>query len=115
MRLADLPAMLIFEGDGERDAVLRIGEEDGFSVYTFTVRTPRLIRMGGDDDNSVQLFLSGRWERFTGAGASTLADASVSVEILENSNKRSRYRLKVVIPGNVPEEIMARAETLSLC
>ena len=114
MRIGKLPAMLIFDGDGERDAVLRIGEEDGCAVYAFTVRTPRLIRMGGDDDNSVQLFLSGRWECFTAAGASSYPEASVTVEILENNNKRSRYRLRIMIPGRVPDEIMAKAETLSL-
>ena len=114
MRIDNLPAVFMFEGNEERDAVLRIGKEDGCMVYSFTVRTPRLIRMGCPDDNSVQLFLSGRWERFTATGASTLPDADVSVEILENNNKRSRYRIRIVLPGDMPDEIRARAETLEI-
>ena len=113
MVIERLPAVVDFEsGDPGRAAVLRIGEEGGNSIYMFTVLTPELIRMGNEDDNSVSLFLDGKWERFTASGLSSRSDASVSVTILENNNKRSRYRVRIEIPGPVPADLQAKAEGL---
>ncbi len=109
-----IPAVVNFESEeDDRKAVLRIGEEDGKAIYTFTVLTPRLIRMKDwNIDNTVSLLLDGRWESFTASGLSTLADAEVSAEILENNNKRSRYRIRIAIPGSVPGTLKAKAESL---
>ena len=116
MDICRLPAVIDFESDDDsRQAVLRIGEEDGKGIYTFTVLTPRLLRMKDwNIDNAVSLFLDGKWESFTPSGLSTLGSASISTEILENSNKRSRYRIRIEIEGKVPSSIKAKAETLIL-
>ena len=113
MIIEKLPALFNAESDDRsRAATLRIGEEGGMAVYTFTVMTPRLIRMGGSGDNAVGLFLDGRWETFTASGLSSRPDASVSVEILENNNKRSRYRIRIAVSGKVPQSLEAMAESL---
>lgn len=114
MDIRRLPAVASFCSDDEsRQAVLRIGEEGGKAVYTFTVLTPHLVRMRDwNVDNKVSLFLDGKWESFTPSGLSTIDGASVHSEILENNNKRSRYRIRIEIAGHVPASIQAMAETL---
>ena len=114
MRISGLPFVYIFESDDPgREAVLRIGEENGMTVYRFTVRTPLLIRMGDENDSHADLFLGGRWESFYASRRSTM-DIVPEVEILENNNRTSRYRMTIRIPSLCPEEIKARAEGLIL-
>ena len=115
MKIDKLPAVINAENaDGSAKAVLRIGEEDGKGIYMFTVRTERLIRMKDwREDNAVSLLLDGKWESFTASGLSTRDDARLSIEILENCNKGSRYRIRIEIPGSVPSSIEAKAEGIS--
>ncbi len=113
MVIEKLPVVAMFESDGKREAVLRIGESEGRAIYSFTVLTPFLRRMGDQDDNAVSLLLNGKWENFTVSGKST-CPALIKTEILENNNKRSRYRITITLDGAVPSSLDAKAEGLSI-
>ena len=113
MRIGKLPFVYMFDSvDPGREAVMRIGEEDGFTVFRLTVRTPLLLRMDDERDSRVEMLLGGRWESFYASGRSTLDGMVPSVEILENSWKTSRYRMTIRLPGPCPEEISVRVEGL---
>ncbi len=103
--------MVLFpDGDDMHKAVMRIDEKDGIR-FSFTVETPVLIRMKGSDDNRIVCEINGNRHSFTASG---LSDTEIvpAVEILENSNKRSRYRITFTMDLQLPFELRAWAEDL---
>ena len=113
-RIEKTPISFSFKPDNKRSGTLTIKEEDTKGIYIFEITTPVLYRMKDERDNRVSLYLNGRWETFTTGLYSSLEDASLSLTLLENNNKRSRYILKIETPQVLPIEIDAKAEGLSL-
>ena len=101
----------LFESKGIKSATLLAScTNDGY-VYDFEVTTDYLYRMKNRDDNFVELLFEGKWHYFTASCLSDLSDCDISFVLLENNNKRSRYRLS--IKSNLKAED-ARADGLSL-
>lgn len=95
-------------------ASLTIARDGNKTIYTFDVITKTLYRMGDDRDNKVELLLNGKWELFTPALNTTCEKADLKLEMLENNNKRSHYRLIISIEEDVPDEISARIEGVEI-
>ena len=104
--------MVLFpDSDGAHKALMRAESAEDGTGFTFTMETPFLQRMGSDDDNGVSLAVDGTRYCFKADGRGPLPS---SVTILENSNKRSRYRISFTLPVRVPFTLSAEAEGLEL-
>ncbi len=95
-------------------ASLKVYKEGRSTVFEFTVQTKRLYRMKDPSlDNRVELSVNrGKLYYFT---PSMLTDSpySFDVTLLENNNKKSRYKIKVYVDENV-ESYSAIAEGSTL-
>lgn len=110
-----LNEIVLFEGNDEIKAKLVVSELDSFYKYVFTIQTPLLYRMKNSSDNKVELMLAdGKWYSFYASLISEIEDAELALELLENNNKRNRYRLIIKLPVSYGLAIDARAEGLSL-
>ena len=112
MQIESLPIMLLFpDSDDTHKAVLRADGAGGAVRFSVTVETPRLTRMGASGDNAISVTVDGICHAFTASG---ISDIPSRVEILENNNKRSRYRISFSIEAAVPFSLSADAEGLLL-
>lgn len=112
MRVEEIPFSILFpESDGHHKAVLRAVPDGDDIRFLITAETPFLQRMGWDDDNSISVTIDGKSLSFRPSGK---GDIPFSTEILENNNKRSRYRISFSVPVRIPFELEARAEGLEI-
>ena len=82
-----------FENKGIRGAELSVSEENGKYRYVFTVTTDVLYRMKSEEDNKVKLKIDGVWYFFAPSLISDYPSLEIDAAILENNNKRSRYKV----------------------
>ena len=100
-----------FENANNRKATLKAFADNGKHSYEFEVETPILFRMRDEGDNKVELLFSDGWHSFYASTLSTKKEAEVSVQLLENNNKRSRYLISI---ASVDMAFDAKAEGLLL-
>ena len=84
-----------FESANNRKATLKAVSENSKYNYEFEVETPILFRMKNENDNKVELLFSDGWHSFYASGISSKDGVEVSVKLLENNNKRSRYIINI--------------------
>lgn len=101
----------LFSSEGIRNAVLRASLVDGVYAYSFTIQTEKLFRMKSENDNKAELLIDGNWHYFTASCLSDFPNCKIESILLENNNKRSRYRLNIKLDKRAMD---AKAEGLVL-
>lgn len=101
----------LFTADGINNAVLRANIEDSTYSYSFTIQTESLYRMKSESDNKAELLIDGAWYYFTASCLSNYPNCDVECTILENNNRKSRYRLNFKLDKMAQD---AKAEGLAL-
>lgn len=93
-----------FQVDGDASSIWIDKSRDGY-VLTYQARVKVFYRMGDERDFSLRLKINGIMYHFTSTLKTDMPNAVVSLNLLENTEKSTLFKMVIRITGIVIEDL----------